>query len=163
MKKISLISVLILFIGCSKAPSTLSIVCEGDGYFDEAYTFNFDTNEIKQSKSLNAYGSAQKSLVYERLDSRLESEQVNEEVSKAINDMFSENSKKMVIRNSSEGFITFGYNKEALDVMDMEWTLNRASLQLKIVYRFGKSARPEDFGFAKSETVEFMDCQKPNA
>lgn len=161
MKK--LVALLFLFVigGCSKSPSTFSIVCEGTSYFDEAYTFNFETGEVEMSKSLNAYGSEQKRLVFERLDSTAENEEANEDTSKAIKDLFSEDTKKMVIRNSSEGFITFGYIKEALDVLDMEWTLNRASLQLKTVYRIDKSAIPENSSM-KTETVDFMDCKKPS-
>lgn len=161
MKK--LIALLLLFgiVGCEKEPSTLTIVCEGKYFFDEAYTLNFDTGDIQMSKSLNAYGSEQKRLVYERLDSNLESGYITEDAYGTFDRMFSEIDSKMVIRNSTDGFITFGYSKNASDVYDLEYTLNRASLQMKVVAKVDKSSIPEGVDL-KPETTTFMDCKKPN-
>lgn len=161
MKKLLALLLLFGIVGCEKEPSTLTIVCEGTSYFDEAYTFNFDTGDIHMSKSLNAYGSEQKRLVYERLDSNLESGYITEEAYGTFDKLFSEEDSNMVIRNTTDGFITFGYTKEANDVYDIEHTLNRASLQKKIVTKMDKSVIPEGYD-VKPETTTFMDCKKPN-
>ena len=148
-------------VSCSKSPTTLSIVCEGVTYFDEAYTFNFDTGDIQVSRSLNAYGLEQKRLIYERLDLNLESGYTTEEVYKTFDDMFSEGDSKRVIRNITDGFITFGYTEKAYDSYDIESTLNRASLQLKTVTKVDKSLIPEGAD-TKPETATFADCKRPN-
>ena len=162
MKHISLLLALIFLVGCSKSPSTLSIVCEGGStnFFDEAYTFNFDTSEVQMSKFLNAYGSSQKSLVYERLDSNLESGNISEDLYIPFDKAFSEDNSKMIIRSVTDGFITFGYAKESNELFDIEWILNRASLQIKRVTKIAKSAIPEN-DFIGPETTTFMDCKKP--
>lgn len=163
MKKILALLLLFGIVGCSKSPSTLSIVCEGGAtnYFDEGYTFNFDTGEIQMSKSLNTYGSSQKSIIYERLDSNLESGNATEDSYKFFDDLFLEENSTFVIRNLSDSFITFGYSLDVSELIDSEWTLNRASLQLKRVTKVKKSLIPEGVD-TKPETTIFMDCKKPN-
>ena len=157
MKKLLALLLLFGIVGCEKEPSTLTIVCEGTSYFDEAYTFNFDTGDIQVSKSLNAYGSEQKRLAYQRFDSNLAPEDAYE----TLDSLFLEKDSKMVIRNSTDGFITFGYSKDANDAYDIKHTLNRASLQMKVVTRMDKSFIPAGSDM-KPETTIFMDCKKPN-
>ena len=163
MKKIMALLLLFGVIGCSKSPSTLIVICEGgaNNYFDEAYTFNFDTGEIQMSKSLNAYGSEQKSLIYERLDSNIESGYASKDSYEFFDDLFLEENSTFVIRNLSDGFITFGYAIDVTELIDIEWTLNRASLQLKRVMNVKKSLIPEGVD-TKPETTDFMDCKKPS-
>ena len=152
------LSVILLIASCSKSPTTLTIVCQStSSKFDEAYSFNFDTGDIQVSRSLNAYGYEQKRLAYERLDSNLAPEDMYE----TLDSLFLEKDSKMVIRKSTDGFITFGYSKDANDAYDLEHTLNRASLQMKVVTKLDKSFIPADFDM-KPETTTFMDCKKPN-
>ena len=113
------------------------------------------------SKSLNTYGSSQKSIIYERLDSNLLSGNITEDSYKYFDDIFLEENSTFVIRNLSDGFITFGYSLDVSELHDREWTLNRASLQLKRVTKVKKSLIPEGVNI-KPETTIFMDCKKPN-
>ena len=166
MRFLLFISILIMLASCSKSSSTFSIVCDG-GIYDEAFTFNLDTGDVERSQSLTKIGTKLKIAMSKSMDAKLESGEISKEdydiQYKIWEGTYAEKNSKMVIRNVTDGFITFAKRIEKDgDLGDTEITLNRASLQLKKVTTLSEIlARhsPEEFG---EEFVSFLDCEKPN-
>jgi hypothetical protein len=159
MKNILLILPL-LIVGCSNLEENLNVICES-GFHDKSLTFDLKNNVVSIRKTLNEYGYQSKKILNEGIASiKSSGEELPGESEQQMLDVFDEEEITRHIRSADEGFIVFGLTKEINERIDMEWTLNRATLKMKVVRRMDESIIPKNSG-VESIKVSYEECKQP--
>ena len=160
--KHTLALVLMVFgiVGCSNQEEKLIVICESGSFHDSSLTFDFVNNMVSVKETLNEYGYEQKKII-DRI-AKTESFQygLSEGSVQEMLDVFNEEELTRHIRSIDGGFIVFGMTKERDELIDFEWTLNRANLQMKEVRRMADSMIPKNSGL-EPMLVSYEDCKKP--
>ena len=141
---------------CSKQIQEINVSCQTDSFHDESLTFNFETNKVYISTTLNKYGHETKKT----LEDRISPESMGEERYQEMMKVFGETKRTDFIRSITDSLIVFGRTEEPDSLFDIQSTFNRATLKMKTVVKYDESIIPEDSDMAK-ETVEYADCIKP--
>lgn len=147
---------------CSNQNTQFTVVCDaskaGSGFHDMSLTFDLKSNKVSSKEILNAFGHESKKKILDMTQRESAIEQFGEDTLNEFVEMFDEKEMSYVIRNIDEGFITFAVSEEKNISLDVEYTLDRANLNLKEVLY---NAFAVDYG-KDTETIRFYDCKIPS-
>ena len=161
--KNTLALVLMVFgiVGCSNQEETLIVICESERTFhDSSLTFDFENNIVSVKQTLNEYGYESKKTMEKLAKIQSFKKGLSEGGAQDMLNAFNEDELTRHIRSIDGGFIVFGMTKERDELVDFEWTLNRADLKMKKVRRMAESMIPENSGLDPM-LVSYEECKKP--
>tara|TARA_B100001093_G_scaffold45359_1_gene38532 strand:- start:849 stop:1343 length:495 start_codon:yes stop_codon:yes gene_type:complete len=163
MRFTALLGVLFVLASCSNQNTPFTVVCDaskaGTGFHDKSLTFNLKSNKVTSKEILNAHGHESKKIFLDMTQHKSAIEKFGEEKLNEFMEMFDEKERSYVIRSIDEGFITYAVSEEKDISVDIEFTLDRANLNLKEVLY---NAYAADYPDMDTETVRYYDCKIPS-
>ena len=157
---LAIVLMVIGLVGCSNLEEKLNVICESD-FHDNSLTFDFKNNVISVRKTLNEHGYEQKKMIKEKIANLKKStgKDLTGQGELDILGVFDEEEITKHIRSVDEGFIVFGLTKEFNEFIDTEWTLNRATLKMKVVFRMKESVITK--AGIEPIKVSYEECKQP--